>query len=818
MSGLETGFDSNLPYGTEDESLSANIATHADVLQNNNDDQPLDLQYRTNEDSTDELFNDPTPDTTAVIQDGNDSQQPLNYEQLALDYSEDEGVEQAFDRSWSAHLARKPPPRKKKSPRRSQNSDGDDYASPRTKKPRKSLFGGPVEESGVEEERQEDDNDQNGGAHASGAAKPNLRHRMSSLNLDQDVIQEEDSQDDAPVDLRFGLGSVERHYMPPVSSRAPSEDSFILPPDDQPAYGLRQNIDRVKSYTYVDQDKTGDYDPSNEAKLQAQKEKRAKAAKSAKKKSINKGKGKEKAPKEHIIKCIVRLRFKGFGNVRNYTDDQDNWPAGWSDFDTDDEEAAKEYRNYYRLNTPGVDMQTGVQDPREEVDDLTGYPAARGCMQCRENNQDCSMVEGGTFPCDQCEEDEQDCKLIIPPTEKGRCEQCEADGEAICSFEEDAEQEICDHCYENQYICNPSPPLNYKTPRISLDEHLYGPNRKHISCTFCRSEKKHCSLKKKTDKPPCKYCKKHGIGCNFYDLPKAVVQKQVKSSDKQKAKSGSTRAVPEVSTPNYEIFTAADLADLEEGDDEAMIREPTPEIQMEDEAGNEGMLTKIKTCFAHPVQFNVAIAATEDCNFCEMPMFGFVGHFERTVHVIRWYSGLGYTEVGGGHCGDKGPTTMCTVCTTSRIQIMICPAHEFQRITDDSQDFEVIGDDLLSAEPGSPEVQYQLQRWCSMCFSPATSGCALPQPSLTDEDKECVGCGLRLCDKCLATLQDVYAWNMDTMVEDMDLHPKISEEDEATGELEGKPRADVGFLSIRGLIMKTLEAEGGGAMEVEADM
>jgi hypothetical protein len=43
----------------------------------------------------------------------------------------------------------------------------------------------------------------------------------------------------------------------------------------------------------------------------------------------------------------------------------------------------------------------------------------------------------------------------------------------------------------------------------------------------------------------------------------------------------------------------------------------------------------------------------------------------------------------------------------------------------------------------------------------------------------------------------------------MMLRPKANEEDEDTGELERKPRADVEFLRKEGLLMATLVAVGG---------
>jgi hypothetical protein len=131
-----------------------------------------------------------------------------------------------------------------------------------------------------------------------------------------------------------------------------------------------------------------------------------------------------------------------------------------------------------------------------------------------------------------------------------------------------------------------------------------------------------------------------------------------------RAKGPTEGDAPEVSIPCSDYFTAEDLADMDSRDEQKESRSPTPEIEMEDNGGHKGMLTKIKTSFAHPVKFG-SIANTIDCNFCEVPTYGFVGLFEREIHVIRWYSGLGYTEVAGGHAEHNGSTTMCLTCTIS---------------------------------------------------------------------------------------------------------------------------------------------------------
>jgi hypothetical protein len=569
---------------------------------------------------------------------------------------------------------------------------------------------------------------------------------------------------------------------------------------------LRQNIDRAKAFTYIDTDKTGNYDPAEEAKLKAAQLQKAKAAKTAKKKSKGKSKGKEKA--EPMMKRIVKLRFEAYGNVRNYIEDVDNWPDNWSDIDSETEEELREIRDFFRRRTPDIEIQSQIEDPRGLVDDLTGHPAARGCKHRRELEHDCSMIEGGTFPCDQCEDDEEECTPIFKPHVKASCQQCIADGNEACSFLDNPEESICERCAEYEHVCNTLPPKEYKTPRISIDEIMYGPNRKHITCTICRIEKKKCSLKKKTDKPPCKNCKKHAIRCTFYDLP-APPKEQTAAGKKKKTLGPTEGIVPEVSKPSSEFFSPEDLADMDwDNEEEAISREPTPEAEMDDEAGNKGVITKIKTSIAHPLQINITTDRSEECNYCGFPVFGFVGYFEQEVHVLRWHNGLGYTELGGGHCQHKGPTNMCAACTNSRLQVIICPGHEYERMSDDeTPEYFAVAGELLDAEPGSAELRYQLQRWCSMCFSVATWGCSTAQPSLlSDDDAEIVGCGLRFCDKCYETLRDVYFGDLENFADAMAKMPKTSEDDEQTGELEGKPRADVDLLRQNGLLMMIINA------------
>lgn len=118
-----------------------------------------------------------------------------------------------------------------------------------------------------------------------------------------------------------------------------------------------------------------------------------------------------------------------------------------------------------------------------------------------------------------------------------------------------------------------------------------------------------------------------------------------------------------------EYLTKEDFAYLEDLEDSnakmQLSRSPSPEM-LEDSAGHKGVVTKIKTSFTHPIEFGIE-CATEDCNFCELPTYGFVGSFEKEIHCIRWDDGLGFTPLTGGDA--ETATTMCQGCTMGVVKV-----------------------------------------------------------------------------------------------------------------------------------------------------
>jgi hypothetical protein len=95
-----------------------------------------------------------------------------------------------------------------------------------------------------------------------------------------------------------------------------------------------------------------------------------------------------------------------------------------------------------------------------------------------------------------------------------------------------------------------------------------------------------------------------------------------------------------------------------------------------------------------------------------------------------------------------------------------------------------------------------------MCFSPASFTCCArqaPLASTEDEELEIDGCGLKLCTGCEIKLRENFAGDSSLMAETLDHESKATGDDDEFSEGVMVVRADVGFLSRDGLLMKNLE-------------
>ena len=413
---------------------------------------------------------------------------------------------------------------------------------------------------------------------------------------------------------------------------------------------------------------------------------------------------------------------------------------------------------------------------------------------------------------------------------KTKCDRCTTLGaQHVCSFETQiaSNADRCDQCdYDGEECVAP-----VVTTRCSIDDVMYSSNRKHIKCTNCRANGKRCSLKNLDDTPPCKGCVKNGIGCTFYDVEKAPRKKKSGTKGKDKAIRGSSNAGPPSSTRTSEmasrvsklgreIFSERDLLDLEAMEENASRPEPepTPKEEMEDCEGHRGVTEMTATCFAHPMSFlfDEKDENNEHCNWCTLPAFGFFGYFELQVFMLRWCDGRGFSELGGGHREKHDATVMCSSCVIKRVQVVTCENHIMEPIPGvsmfEDQDMDEMTDRLLEAPPGSFDQHRELERWCSLCVSPAKWSCGYEQVSLEQEPLEqeeiekqqLRGCGLRLCRQCHVQLEKEYSGDLEGMISAMDSIPKAKEDDESE---EVQIRADVGLLLKEGMMMVGLNMD-----------
>lgn len=361
---------------------------------------------------------------------------------------------------------------------------------------------------------------------------------------------------------------------------------------------------------------------------------------------------------------------------------------------------------------------------------------------------------------------------------EGPCEMCESEG-----FE-------CKRIHEPEY------------ERIDLDTILYGPDRNFVQCDSCIAAKKKCSLKSKSDKPPCKQCKK---GCTFYHGQSTASKKRKRTVKTYKRAPQSQFFGSSVYVPDKSFFSARDLESMDDSntDDVDMNsdKESTPQKDMivTDLWGRKGKVIEIDTCFAHPITFCMD-EKRDDCDFCRVPVFSFIGNYETHVHVSAWFNGKGYTELGSGHFESRSTgTIMCRDCCFSRLQVVACPGHDIQEWENKSpdQDFNIEIQDLIEAAPD--QFGDQLQRWCSFCMNLAKYRCCCPQDSGLD-DRQLEGCGLSLCDRCEQELRQNFNGNCDLMATVLDKEPKAKAGSDASPV--GVVRADVGFLREGGQLWK----------------
>ncbi|KAL8736487.1 MAG: hypothetical protein Q9166_000279 [cf. Caloplaca sp. 2 TL-2023] len=538
---------------------------------------------------------------------------------------------------------------------------------------------------------------------------------------------------------------------------------------------------------WIDQDQSGDYDPSAK-RLQQQVVPPKRKREPAPPELDGNGQPIPRKPRQvtwqfgrfNGLSLPVTLKLTSNRGLHLLAQGIDNWPA-----DDEPESSTHSHGSISIFTSPSADTSnTSLESyadpytfrPRDkacydehdqgDVDDdidlsqiTLGHPAARGCIPCLKLRLPCPLIQEG------------------PATGRTRT----------------------------------GPSLDQADPIKSLKLSSRIPlGRRFVNCTQCRQAKKWCSLHAGQE-GPCNRCKTSNIDCTFESL-RSILKNGKLHLEVAPSKGKGKAPIDTSSHPQQPIFddSFADLTSdpftsdpftLDPFTSDPFLTTPLPPTTTK----------TITTRFPHPITFNYIPPSEPDtphCHWCDSPHYGLLGLGTVEVSVMSIGSNAGYTELDGGHTAQGHlPARMCAACTFERFQIFGCEGHELVGLEgmdvesfDQGQVFEFLAGEGPAAEGPEGEIGWE---WCSVCPNAAFYGCCrLSSVCLSDsgEDSESVGCGLRLCEECAILLTECGG----------DLGEAIwrKREEAATAGNEFAVRADAEFLTMGGELVRRIAVAG----------
>ena len=299
--------------------------------------------------------------------------------------------------------------------------------------------------------------------------------------------------------------------------------------EGQTKYDLRPSARSLKSSfarTWVDDDTTGLYDPSEE---QRQLRRRARRPQQVLKSGgftpwdLNEGSddGSEACPEfteKFVPKLEVTLRFASEVGKARFQQHVKSLPVQ-SD---PSEQLFSERRLRRRDSGVGLSRAATPKSGKKHrlledfPDDLTGHPLARGCWECLTLGIRCPLLDDPrAWPCTTCVDDDNECELITPPTYKRPCENCKS-RRLGCSYTYSLDHdEPCEECSRSGWRCVAGPAKESIRERLSYDrdweeDPWQAPKppkaKKLISCRRCRKRGQPCSFASGDKNEICTAC------------------------------------------------------------------------------------------------------------------------------------------------------------------------------------------------------------------------------------------------------------------------------------------------------------------------
>ena len=564
-------------------------------------------------------------------------------------------------------------------------------------------------------------------------------------------------------------------------------------------YDLRPGarIFRKDITTWLDQDQSGDFDPTGKEPqpLLSSTRKRERFVCQTGDDQTGESNTTPKKPKHNTWKAgrnlglsfPITIKFisdDGRALLEKYNDLPDNWPE--YRYASDDRGP-----NFTELNLDSVQPQrlrtrqqhqcaltssashSTLRCDHPALAEITlGHPAARGCKGCFEVGAPCTLLqEGFNYPCFACQEDDIECELILPPAKKRACESCRR-RRIVCSYRSDDDHSSsCKQCANEGIKCVAGPLSGRTRTGPSLDggyttktKFIPSTGRPYASCTECRKAKKWCSLASKsstTHSSTCNRCVGLEQKCTF----EAVQTRQSRVQGPQGRRT----------------------------------QQPTSEPNLFSTHEGVGTTKSITTRLVHPITFNHLVPDDDSspCNWCEDIVYGIIGFAEVQVEVIDYHDGQGYIEIEGGHTAQgQEPSRMCYQCTASRLFIAGCEGHDIQpteSLDPNSFNYDEVLEWLIPGMTSSAPFE-----WCSVCPSPASFACKKPGlAGMCLEGEEGagdgpLGCGLLLCESCAVSMLDEHDGSLDGLISRL----------EHAGPL--GIRADADFLRSDGYLLRRI--------------
>lgn len=524
------------------------------------------------------------------------------------------------------------------------------------------------------------------------------------------------------------LDDILEHEQVETMDDEPESDLFY------PKYDLRPQTRESTSHftsTWLDNDKTGLYDPAEERRKLRQRPKRSNLLqRSLTSWYSDESEGQTASFKERahtIPRLEITLRFESEAGKTSFRKRVLSPPVRSEPTHEICSERRLRRRDsgvaLSRAFTSGISKKHRI--PVDLPQDLTGHPAARGCWECLAIGIRCPLLDDErAWPCTACTDDDHECELITPPKYKRTCERCK-NKRLPCSYGRSLDHsEACEECSRDGWDCIAGPARESIQPRIRYDrdwenDPYVEPKppkiKKMPSCRRCQESGQACSFSAGDNGEECTACEMAGANCvrNTEKAPKAGRKRKregvgpvaksksradtdpddKEDSSPQRAKksrrsSGVHRSLnlkgtggddflqlaKGVSLNQYGEKQASEVADSDEDDDSSLspLQQMAPGV-----SSGRGTPRTITTSFSHPIKFNSD--GRDPCMFCLDDVFPIFGMGSKEVEVIEWHDGRGLEEIKGGHRGEGVESTrMCLTCTTDRLSIVLCAKHELR--------------------------------------------------------------------------------------------------------------------------------------------